>query len=111
MADVVLLDQVIDWYNGLGQQDTDAVFRAIENLEARGVRLGYPLSSQVKGSRHAMRELRIQSGGVPIRILYVFDPKRQAVLLLGAHKGGDDDWYRTNVPIADQRYEGYLAGI
>ncbi len=29
--------------------------------------------------------------------LYVFDPRRVAILLLGGNKGGDDRWYEQNV--------------
>jgi hypothetical protein len=34
-------------------------------LEAKGLALGYPHSSAIEGSRHALRELRVQSGGRP----------------------------------------------
>lgn len=52
------------------------------------------LSSAIKGSRFAMRELRIQHAGQPYRVFYAFDPKRQAVLLIGGNKGGNDRFYR-----------------
>jgi hypothetical protein len=48
-----------------------------------------------------MRELRVQHQGRPYRILYVFDPRRVAILLLGGDKTGDDRWYEKNVPLAD----------
>lgn len=110
MVVVILLDEVSAWYEDLDQLSSDAVYRVVGLLEANGVTLGSPHSSQIKGSTLAMRELRVQAGGEPIRILYVFDPKRQAVLLLGGNKGGDDDWYVTNVPLAEKRYGEYLAG-
>jgi hypothetical protein len=34
-------------------------------------------------ARH-MRELRVQSGGRPLRVFYAFDPRRSAILLLAA---------------------------
>ncbi len=42
--------------------------------------------------------------------LYAFDPKRQAVLLLGTDKTGmsDDRFYRTYVPRAEALWEEYL---
>jgi hypothetical protein len=55
-----------------------------------------------------MRELRIQHAGNSYRVLYAFDPKRRAVLLIGGVKSGDDRWYRTWVPIADRLYREYL---
>ena len=47
----------------------------------------------------------------PYRVLYIFDPRRVALLLLGGDKTGDDRWYEKNVPLADQLYENYLAEI
>jgi len=58
-----------------------------------------------------MRELRVQSRGKPIRILYAFDPRRHAVLLIGGDKTGDSCWYEENVPIADQLYDEHLEEI
>ena len=49
-----------------------------------------------------MRELRIQHSGRPYRILYAFDPKRIAVLLIGGDKTGNAHWYEIFVPIADR---------
>jgi hypothetical protein len=62
------------------------------------VSLGFPYSSAIEGSRHALRELRIQHGGRPYRVLYAFDPERQAVLLLGGDKTGHDRFYEEHVP-------------
>jgi len=56
-----------------------------------------------------MRELRIQHSGEPYRVLYAFDPKRRAVLLLGGAKGGAERWYEIHVPMADRIYRQYLA--
>ena len=46
-----------------------------------------------------MRELRTQHLGRPYRTLYTFDPLRNAILLIGEDKTGDDRWYDVNVPI------------
>lgn len=58
-----------------------------------------------------MRELRVQSKGSPIRILYAFDPRRTAILLVGGDKTGDDRWYRQNVPVADVLYDVHLSSL
>ena len=42
-------------------------------------------------------------------MLYIFDARRVALLLLGGDKTGDDRWYEKNVPLADQIYDNYLA--
>lgn len=58
-----------------------------------------------------MRELRCQHEGRPYRVLYAFDPRRVAVLLLGGDKTGHPDWYRDYVPKADRIYERHLADL
>jgi hypothetical protein len=81
-------------------------------LETRDVRLGFPHSSGIKGSRHNhMRELRIQSGGKPIRVFYAFDPLRMAILLIGGDKTGDGRFYEIFVPIADALYDAHLEEL
>ena len=84
--------------------------RVVDLLEARGVRLPFPYSSDIKGAKYALRELRVQSGGRPLRVLYAFDPRRQAVLLLGADKTGLSDkiFYATYVPRSEAIWEEYL---
>jgi len=77
-------------------------------LEEHGAALGFPRSSAVFGSKYAMRELRIQVEGRPLRVLYVFDPRRAAILLLGGDKTGDNRWYEVKVPLTDKIYQQYL---
>ncbi len=77
-----------------------------------GPNLSFPQSSKISRSRHsAMRELRVQHQGRPYRVLYMFDPRRTAILLLGGDKTGDDRWYEDNVPGADRIYEQYLKEL
>jgi hypothetical protein len=88
------------------------VIASVDLLAVHGPRLGFPHSSGINGSRHShMRELRIQHAGRPYRVLYAFDPRRSAILLLGGDKTGDDRWYERNVPIADRLYDGYLEEL
>jgi hypothetical protein len=58
-----------------------------------------------------MRELRSQAGGRPLRTLYVFDPRRVAILLIGGDKTGDTNWYDRTIPIADRLYKTYLEEL
>lgn len=58
-----------------------------------------------------MRELRIQHAGRPYRVLYAFDPRRVALLLLGGDKTGKARWYEEFVPIADRLYDEHLAAL
>lgn len=58
-----------------------------------------------------MRELRVQSKGDPLPILYCFNPQRNAILLIGGNKTGDKRFYQRMIAIADQLYDIYLIEI
>jgi hypothetical protein len=58
-----------------------------------------------------MRELRVRSGGNPLRILYAFDPRRAAILLIGGDKTGRDRFYEEYVPLADDLYDAHLREL
>lgn len=63
-------------------------------------------------SRHShMRELRVQHQGRPYRVLYAFDPRRAAILLIGGDKTGNERWYDEFVPIADRLYDAHLETL
>ena len=69
-------------------------------------------SSGIEGSKHGhMRELRVQSGGRPVRIFYAFDPRRSAILLIGGDKTGRDRFYEEMVPVADRLYDVHLEEL
>jgi hypothetical protein len=57
-----------------------------------------------------MKELRPPSAGrTEVRILFVFDPYRSAVLVVAGDKSGQwSRWYRTAIPEAERLYEDYL---
>ena len=77
-------DEFGEWWNGLNEGQQDDTAAVVGLLEARGPSLPFPHSSGIEGSRHDhMRELRIQSGGKPLRVFYAFDPRRSAILLIG----------------------------
>ena len=110
--DVEYTDEFETWWNGLTAREQEDVRPVVRLLEERGTRLGDPYSSKVKGSRHGrMRELRVQSGGQPIRIFYAFDPRRTAILLIGGHKREQDRFYHQYVRRADGIYDQYLKQL
>ncbi len=110
MWEVEYTDEFAAWWNSLTVEEQKSVTAFVDLLEDRSVHLGYPHCSRVNGSRHAhMRELRVQHQGDPYRILYAFDPRRNAILLMGGNKAGDDRWYETFVPIADRLYDEHLV--
>jgi hypothetical protein len=58
-----------------------------------------------------MRELRIQHEGRPYRVLYAFDPRRAAILLIGGDKTGSNRWYEEYVPRGDDIYDQHLKEL
>ena len=111
MVEVVATDTFENWYMALDDKDAEAVAKIIDLLGAKGVALRFPHQSALKTSAFGLRELRVQSGGKPIRIAYGFDPERQAVVVLGADKTGDPNFYEWFVPKADQRWIEYLKEV
>ncbi|HBE9182116.1 TPA: type II toxin-antitoxin system RelE/ParE family toxin [Serratia fonticola] len=47
--------------------------------------------------------------GCPIRAFFVFDPKRQAIVLCASDKSNDKRFYDTMIRIADDEFTAYLA--
>ena len=105
-------DEFEEWWHTLSETGQGKVDARVGLLMERGPNLGFPFSSQVTTSRFPeRRELRAQAGGDPLRMLYAFDPRRTAILLIGGDKTGDNRWYETNVPIADRPFERHLRTI
>lgn len=87
------------WWQTLDENEQESVAAIVRLLQVKGPALPFPHSTDIRGSRHGrLRELRIQHAGEPYRVLYAFDPRRVAILLLGGNKVGDDRWYEENVP-------------
>jgi hypothetical protein len=80
-------------------------------LEERGPALGRPYADTLARSRHAnMKELRPPEGN--IRILFAFDPRRSAILLLGGDKTNTwSAWYERMIPLADRLYDEHLESL
>lgn len=90
----------------------DLVEAAIDKLADSGPVLGRPLVDRLMGCRtHNLKELRPgSSGNTEVRILFVFDPRREAILLVAGDKSGRWwEWYRESIPLAEARYDEYLA--
>lgn len=109
--EINVTDEFRDWYEPLTENEQEAIFRVVALLEENGISLGHPYSSAIKTAKViAMRELRIQHLGNAIRILYAFDPQRDAVLLIGGTKRSQN-WYETAVPKAEKLFLNYLREL
>lgn len=110
--EINVTSEFAEWYRALSPNATRAVMDRVGLLEARGPMLGEPVVKRIKWSRHHnMKELRCGTADA-IRILFIFDPERQAVLLVGGEKAGQwNEWYEVSIPKADKLYDEYLAEI
>ncbi|MCY4512035.1 MAG: type II toxin-antitoxin system RelE/ParE family toxin [Acidobacteria bacterium] len=111
-CDIEVTDEFKSWWNRLTAREQDDVTRVVEALEEHGTDLPKQYSSGILTSKYGhMRELRLRSGGQPIRIFYAFDPRRTAILLIGGRKTHPERFYEEYVPRADAIYDQYLREL
>lgn len=110
--DVEYTDEFEVWWSSLSEAEQESISASVGMLEAVGPNLKHPHSSGIESSEHShMRELRVQHGGRPYRVLYAFDPRRCAILLIGGDKTGDSRWYEVHVPLADRLYVAHIQAL
>lgn len=107
--EVLGTDEFADWYGELTREQQQAVNERVALLEQDGPNVRRPIVGEILSSRHHnMKELRCSEQGA-LRVLFIFDPRRSVILLLGGDKTGQwEEWYRVNVPRADDLYDAYL---
>ena len=117
---VVDYRRIIAWLDGLDDEAVSHIFAALERLESDGPSIGRPLVDTLAGSTiKNLKELRPPSPGrTEIRIIFAFDPKRQAIMLLGGDKSKGKNgkakwsgWYRKAIPQAEQIFRDHLREL
>lgn len=69
----------------------DELLAHAQLLAEFGPHLGRPTVDSLKGSQHSnMKEMRFSWNNQVWRVAFAFDPRRQAILLVGGDKGGAD---------------------
>jgi len=117
MWEIRLHPEVESWFLDLCESDpesADLVEDAVDLLAERGPALGRPLVDRLKGSvYHNMKELRPGSAGpTEVRVIFAFDPAREAVFLVAGDKSGQwKSWYATAIAIADERFAEHMADL
>jgi hypothetical protein len=115
--EISLHPEVEAWYLALCASDpasADGVAAAIDHLAEHGPAANRPLVDRLKGSRyHNMKELRPPSAGTTeIRLIFAFDPAREAIFLVAGDKSGTwSTWYDTAIALADTRYTEHLITL
>ncbi len=108
------LGYIRPWLESLDMDSHDHVLAAMDALSIEGPALGRPLVDTIHGSRFAnMKELRPGSAGESeLRVLFAFDPRRRAIMLVGGDKRGQwNSWYRVNIARADQLFRDHLMTL
>ncbi|HWE97188.1 MAG TPA: type II toxin-antitoxin system RelE/ParE family toxin [Tepidisphaeraceae bacterium] len=112
MWEVVTREAFDEWFESLGdtprgieaQVEIDAT---IEVLRKIGPRLGRPHADTLKGSDYAnLKELRVPTAAMVIRIAFAFDPLQKAILLFAGDKSGVSEkrFYKQLISRADKEY-------
>jgi hypothetical protein len=111
--EILLLEPVNDWFLALCKDDplmADRVEEALDELAVCGPQLGRPLVDRIHGSKiHNLKELRPRvPGHAEVRLLFVFDLEREAIVLVAGDKAGRwSAWYAEAIPLAEERYAAY----
>jgi hypothetical protein len=111
--EILLLEPVNDWFLALCKDDpatADKIEEALDELADCGPQLGRPLVDRIHSSKiHNLKELRPRvPGTAEVRLLFVFDPERQAIVLVAGNKAGRwSAWYAEAIPLAEERYAAY----
>jgi len=95
---------------GLPDDVLEKLAEVLVALEDIGPSLGRPWVDTLKGSRHTnMKEIRFSTRGV-WRFAFAFDPARNAVILVGANKQGENQkrFYKNLMDTADRRFDDWL---
>jgi hypothetical protein len=111
MWDVEFTDQFGAWYASLTDKEQAVIEASVNVLITDGPDLGRPLVDRInRSSIQNMKELRPPS--TSLRILFVFDPRRCAILLLGGNKARQwQAWYTRNIPVAEALYAEHLREL
>lgn len=111
-SQVEFTDEFGGWWNQLTSEEQEDVGAVVEVLEEKGPSLRRPHVGTISGSRYShMKELVIQHAGRPYRVLFAFDHRRVAILLIGGDKSGNPHWYDEFIPIADELYDRHLIQL
>lgn len=101
------------WFDALDDANRVNVLASLIVLQKKGPMLARPYADTVNGSRYNnMKELRVQSKGIPLRIFFAFDTTRKGILLCGGNKAANEKrFYAEMILIADREFTIHLENL
>ncbi len=110
--EVEFTDEFEAWWGDLSQDQQEEIDAKVELLQEHGPILPRPHADRIESSRHSnMKELRGKVDERLLRVLFAFDPRSTALLLIGGDKTDDPTWYDRFVPIADNLFDDHLKEL
>lgn len=110
--EVEFTDQFEAWWSNLSEAEQEEINAKVDLLQEYGPILPRPHADRIESSRHSnMKELRGKVDERLLRVLFAFDPRSTALLLIGGDKTDDPTWYDRFVPIADSLFDDHLEEL
>lgn len=111
---------IVSWLDEQDNETVASIFAALEHLEQHGPTLGRPLVDTLTGTEvKNLKELHPATPGkTEVRILFAFDPNRQAIMLFAGDKSKGKSgkikwsgWYKDAIPKAEKLYREHVKKL
>ncbi len=112
--EVLLHDAFVEELEQLNESFQDELFAHAKLLANYGPHLGRPTVDTLRGSTYFnMKEMRFSWQQEVWRVAFAFDPRRQAILLVGGNKCSVNQSrvYKRLIQVAEHRYQEHLQDL
>ena len=99
-----------NWFTSQDEEAKIIINAKVLVLQEFGPNLGRPYVDTIKGSKYKnLKELRINHKKYVLRILLIFNKKRNCWLIIGGNKKGknEDDFYKKLIKQAEEILDKY----
>jgi len=104
-------DEYDAWFIEQDENSQESIHTKVELLKEYGPNLSRPHADTLKGSKiKKLKELRSHTENHILRVAFIFDKKRDAVLLIGGDKKAKNEkrFYKNLINQAEEIYEKYF---
>ena len=105
-------DEFLPEFNELDELVRTEILAHSRLIQQFGPQLGRPRVDTLKDSRHAnMKEIRFDAAGGVWLVVFAFDRKPKAILLIAGDKSGvrEKRFYKQLIAKAEERFDAHLA--